>query len=129
MLFGPVRRREPEEKRVRPEPILAKLNELRKDAEGEGGVEEEALYHAFCYVSYEVGPFGEFVEKEKEPASKKGIAPGERARLYLDALEGLREEVAEDEGDIEYIALDRAAGFIARTLGDFQAYLDEAGEG
>ena len=32
---------------MKAEPILAKLNELRKDAEGEGGVEEKALYHAF----------------------------------------------------------------------------------
>ncbi|MBI1725318.1 MAG: hypothetical protein HYR52_06755 [Candidatus Tectomicrobia bacterium] len=114
---------------MRAEPVLAKLNELRKDAEGEGNVEEEALYHAFCYVSYEVGPFGEFVEKGKEPAGKKGTAPGDRAREYLEALEGLRAEVAGDEEDMEFIALDRAAGFISRTLGDFQAYLDEAGEG
>ena len=114
---------------MKAEPVLAKLNELRKGAEGEGGVEEEALYHAFCYVSYEAGPFGEFVERGKAPAEKKGVAPGDRARAYLGALEGLREEVAGDEGDMEFIALDRAAGFISRTLGDFQAYLDEAGEG
>ncbi|MEK6708977.1 MAG: hypothetical protein AABZ64_00195 [Nitrospinota bacterium] len=114
---------------MKPEPVLAKLNELRKNAEGEGGVEEKALYHAFCYVSYEVGPFGEFVEKGREPLQKKGAGPGDLAWEYLEALEGLREEVAEDEEDIEFIALDKAVGFISRTLGDFQAYLDEAGPG
>ena len=114
---------------MKAEPVLAKLNELRKDSQGEDSVEEEALYHAFCYVSYQAGPFGEFVEKDKTPAEKKGTAPGKRAREYLEALEGLREEVAGDEADMEFVALDRAAGFISRTLGDFQAYLDETGEG
>ncbi|MEE9273721.1 MAG: hypothetical protein V3V62_00240 [bacterium] len=109
------------------EPVLAKLNAIRKDTEGEGGVEEEAAYRAFCYISYEVGPFGEFVERGKIPAGKKGVAPGPRARELFAALEALREEVSDDEEDIEFVALDKAAGFLSHTLGDFQAYLDEAG--
>lgn len=111
---------------MKAEPVLAKLNELRKDAQGEGGVEERALYHAFCYISYEVGPFTEFVEQDKVPSEKKGVAPGEEARELFGALEELREEVAGDEGDMEFVALDKAVGFVSRTLGDFQAYLDEA---
>ncbi|MBI3126564.1 MAG: hypothetical protein HYZ11_03055 [Candidatus Tectomicrobia bacterium] len=114
---------------MKAEPVLAKLNDLRKDAQGEESVEEAALHHAFCYVSYQAGPFAEFVEKEKPPAAKKNTPPGERAREYLEALKRLRDEAAGDASDMEFIALDRAAGFISRTLGDFQAYLDEAGEG
>lgn len=114
---------------MKAEPVLAKLNELRKDAQGEGGVEEKAIYHAFCFISYEVGPFSEFVERGVEPSEKKGTQPGESARTLFKALEELREEVSDDEGDMEFIALDRAVGFVSKTLGDFQHYLDEAGEG
>ena len=110
------------------EPVLAKLNELRKDAQGEGGVEEKALYHMFCFISYEVGPFAEFVEKEIAPTEKKDTAAGPRAEEYLGVLAGLRDEVDDDPGDMEFIALDYAASFISRVSGDFQAYLDEAGE-
>lgn len=110
---------------MKAEPVLAKLNELRKDAEGEGGPEEEALYHAFCYVSYEVGAFTGFVERGVEPAERKGLGPGPRSRALLTALERMREEVAGDEDDIEFVALDKAVGFISRTLGGFQAYLEE----
>ena len=111
------------------EPVLAKLNELRKDAQGEGGVEEKALYHMFCFISYEVGPFADFVEADKAPAEKKDTAAGPRAEEYLDVLTELRDEVDDDPGDMEFIALDYAASFISRVSGDFQAYLDEAGEG
>ena len=111
------------------EPVLAKLNELRKDAQGEGGVEEKALYHMFCFISYEVGPFADFVEKEIAPSEKKDTAAGPRAGEYLDVLTGLRDEVDDDPEDMEFIALDYAASFISQVSGDFQAYLDEAGEG
>lgn len=110
------------------EPVLAKLNALRKDTEGEGGVEEKAIYHAFCFISYEVGPFTDFVESGIEPKEKKGSSAGETARTLLAALEELREDVSDDEADMEFIALDKAVGFVAKTVGDFQHYLNEAGE-
>ncbi|MCY3823308.1 MAG: hypothetical protein OXG62_05510 [Nitrospinae bacterium] len=110
------------------EPVLAKLNELRKDAQGEGGVEEKALYHMFCFISYEVGPFADFVEVDKAPAEKKDTAAGPRAGEYLGVLTELRDEVDDDPEDMEFIALDYAASFISQVSGDFQAYLDEAGE-
>ena len=110
------------------EPVLAKLNELRKDAQGEGGVEEKALYHMFCFISYEVGPFADFVEQDKAPGEKKDTASGPEAEEYLDVLTELREEVADDPDDMEFIALDRAVAFISQIPGDFQAYLNEAGE-
>ena len=110
------------------EPVLAKLNELRKDAQGEGGVEEKALYHMFCFISYVVGAFADFVEKEIAPAEKKDTAAGPKAEEYLDVLTELRDEVADDPEDMEFIALDRAVAFISQIDGDFQFYLDEAGE-
>ena len=113
---------------VKVEPVLAKLNALRKDTEGEGGVEEKAVYHAFCFISYEVGPFTEFVESGVEPSEKKGVEAGGPARTLFAALEELREDVSDDEEDMEFIALDKAVGFVAKTLGDFQHYLNEAGE-
>ena len=110
------------------EPVLAKLNELRKDAQGEGGVEEKALYHMFCFISYEVGPFADFVEKEIAPSEKKDAAAGPKAEEYLGVLTELRDEVDDDLEDMEFIALDYAASFISQVSGDFQFYLDEAGE-
>ena len=110
------------------EPVLAKLNELRKDAQGEGGVEEKALYHMFCFISYEVGPFADFVEADKAPSGKKDAAAGPKAEEYLGVLTELRDEVDDDPEDMEFIALDRAVAFISQISGDFQFYLDEAGE-
>lgn len=114
---------------MKAEPVLAKLNELRKDTQGEGGIEEKALYHAFCFVSYEVGPFSEFVENGTEPTERKGVAAGPDAQELLTALEELREDVSDTEEDMEFIALDKTVGFVSKTLGDFQNYLNEAGEG
>jgi len=111
------------------EPVLAKLNELRKDTLGEGGLEEAALYHSFCFISYEVGAFAGFVEQDTLPSEKKGVEPREAAKNMLNTLEELREDVSTDEKGMEYIALDRAAAFISAVLGDFQNYLNEAGEG
>ena len=113
---------------LRHEPVLAKLNELRKDAQGEGGVEEKALYHMFCFISYEVGPFADFVEADKAPSEKKDTAAGPKAGEYLGVLTELRDEVDDDPDDMEFIALDRAVAFISQIDGDFQAYLNEAGE-
>ena len=109
------------------EPVLAKLNELRKDTQGEGGIEEKALYHGFCFISYEIGAFTEFVERDVPPSGKKETAAGEGARSLIDALEELREDAAGDEEDMEFVVLDKAVAFISALPGDFQHYLNEAG--
>ncbi len=109
------------------EPVLAKLNALRQDTKGEGGVEEKAIYHGFCFISYEVGPFTGFVEEGAAPSDRKGTEAGPGARKLLEVIEELREDVSDDEANMEFIALDKAAVFIAAALGDFQHYLDEAG--
>jgi hypothetical protein len=112
---------------VKVEPVLAKLNGLRKDTQGEGGLEEKAIYHAFCFISYEVGPFTGFVEAGEPPSEKKGTSPGEGAEKLIEVLEELLEEVSGNEGDMEFIALDRAISFMSVVPGDFQHYLNEAG--
>lgn len=113
---------------MRTEPILAKLNALRKDAQGEGSVEEKALHHAFCFISYEVGAFTGFVEAGEAPTGKKDASPGPGVEAYLGALAGLKAEVEDDPEDIEFVALDRALAFLSQIPGDFQSYLNEAGE-
>ncbi len=46
------------------EPILAKLNELRKEAEGDPDDPEWlALHHAFCFISYKVNEFQEYLNE------------------------------------------------------------------
>ncbi len=48
---------------LRAEPLLAKLNELRHEAEGdETDVEWLALHHAFCFISYKMGEFQKYLE-------------------------------------------------------------------
>ena len=111
------------------EPVLAKLNELRKDTQGENNPEESAIYHGFCFVSFEMGAFTGFVEQDTPPTGKKGVEPGEAARGMLETLEELREDVSGDEEDMEFIALDKAVAFMPATLGDFQHYQNEAGKG
>jgi hypothetical protein len=112
---------------VKVEPVLAKLNAIRKDTQGEGGLEEKAIYHAFCFISYEVGPFTGFVEAGEPPSEKKGTASAGGAEKLLEVLEELREEVSGDEKDMEFIALEKAVSFISAVPGDFQHYLNEAG--
>ena len=49
---------------MRVETILAKLNELRKDAQGDpGDIEYLALHHAFCFISYKMGEFQKYLEE------------------------------------------------------------------
>jgi len=49
---------------LRAEPLLAKLNELRHEAEGdESDVEWLALHHAFCFISYKMGEFQKYLEE------------------------------------------------------------------
>lgn len=56
------------------EPLLAKLNELRKDAAGDPeDLEYLALHHAFCFVSYKVNEFQKYLDEvesgQREEAS------------------------------------------------------------
>lgn len=49
---------------MRAEPILAKLNELRHDAEGDkDDIEYIALHHAFCFISYRMKEFQEYLNE------------------------------------------------------------------
>lgn len=46
------------------EPILAKLNELRKEAQGDPDDPEWlALHHAFCFISYNVDGFQKYLDE------------------------------------------------------------------
>jgi len=43
---------------MKAEPLLAKLNELRHEAEvDKTDIEYLALHHAFCFISYKMGEF------------------------------------------------------------------------
>jgi len=47
---------------MKAEPLLAKLNELRKEAEGDpGDLEWLTLHHAFCFISYHMGEFQDYL--------------------------------------------------------------------
>lgn len=49
---------------MRVEPLLAKLNELRKDASGDpDDVEYLALHHAFCFISYKIADFQKYLDE------------------------------------------------------------------
>ena len=53
------------------EPLLAKLNELRKDAAGDPeDLEYLALHHAFCFVSYKINEFQKYLD-EVESGQRK----------------------------------------------------------
>ncbi len=53
---------------MKPETLLAELNRLRKDLEEDPtDLEWLALHHAFCFISYKMGDFAQYVE---EAASK-----------------------------------------------------------
>ena len=52
------------------EPILAKLNELRKDAQGDPeDMEYLTLHHAFCFISYKIGEFQKYLDEVGAAAS------------------------------------------------------------
>lgn len=47
---------------MKPEPILAELNRLRKDAQGDlADIEWLALHHAFVFISYKMSEFQKYV--------------------------------------------------------------------
>ncbi len=49
---------------MKAETLLAKLNELRKDAEGDPeAMEWLALHHAFCFISYKMGDFQRYLDE------------------------------------------------------------------
>jgi hypothetical protein len=63
---------------MKAEPILAKLNELRHEAESDReDLEYLALHHAFCFISYKLADFQRYLdEQEPEPRpSGKGPRP------------------------------------------------------
>ncbi len=52
---------------LRAEPILAKLNELRHDAETDKeDMEYIALHHALCFVSYRMSEFEKYLEEQNQ---------------------------------------------------------------
>ncbi|MEK6799151.1 MAG: hypothetical protein AABZ12_09325 [Planctomycetota bacterium] len=57
---------------MKAEPILAKLNELRHEAEDDkSDIEYLALHHAFCFISYKMGEFqGYLNEVEQSPGGR-----------------------------------------------------------
>ncbi len=55
------------------EQILAKLNELRKDAKDDDDPDNEehlALHHAFLFISYNMEAFKKYVQEEMKKAKK-----------------------------------------------------------
>lgn len=49
---------------MKAEPLLAKLNELRHDAEGDKeDLEYLALHHAFCFISYRMSEFQAYLNE------------------------------------------------------------------
>lgn len=49
---------------MRAEPLLAKLNELRHEAESDKeDVEYLALHHAFCFISYKMAEFQAYLNE------------------------------------------------------------------
>ena len=118
------------EKPLKHEPVLAKLNELRKDAQGEGGVEEKALYHMFCFISYEVWARSRISwRRTKRRARKKIPLPAPKPKNISRCSPNL-EKKSRTTRTIWSSSRSTAPWlFISQIDGDFQAYLNEAGEG
>ena len=60
---------------MKAEVLLAKLNELRKDAQGDPeDFEYLALHHAFCFISYKMGDFQKYLDEvvTAEPSDDDG---------------------------------------------------------
>lgn len=52
---------------MKAEPLMAKLYELRKEAEGDPtDMEWLALHHAFCFISYKMGDFQKYLDEVAE---------------------------------------------------------------
>lgn len=51
------------ELRMKAEPLLAKLNELRHEAEDDKtDIEYLTLHHTFCFISYKMGDFQKYLD-------------------------------------------------------------------
>lgn len=49
---------------MKAEPLLAKLNELRHEAEDDkSDLEYLALHHAFCFLSYKMAEFQKYLDE------------------------------------------------------------------
>lgn len=49
---------------MKAEPVLAKLRELYKEWEDDKESEEyQALFHAFCFISYKMGDFQKYLNE------------------------------------------------------------------
>ena len=105
------------------ESILAKLNDLRKDCKGEEEI-EQAVYHVFCFVSYEINSFANFVGKNISPTRKIDESLIDcRVKEVFSIFEELRDEISDDQEDLEFIALDFTLKFLSFLVYDFQEYL------
>ena len=94
------------------ESILAKLNDLRKDCKGEDEI-EKAVYHAFCFVSYEINSFANFVENDIQPENKINQSSiSIEVKEIFEVLEELRNEISDDKEDLEFITLDFTLRFL-----------------
>ena len=52
---------------MKAEKLLAKLNELRHDAEDDKeSMEYLALHHAFCFLSYKMGEFQKYLNEVED---------------------------------------------------------------
>jgi len=56
---------------MKAEPLLAKLNELRHEAEEDKtDLEYLALHHAFCFISYKMAEFQRYLDDvQRQPTS------------------------------------------------------------
>jgi len=52
---------------MKPEPLLAELNKMRKDI-GEDPTDAEwlALHHAFCFISYKMTEFQQYLDDAEQ---------------------------------------------------------------
>ena len=56
---------------MKAEPLLAKLNELRHEAEDdETDLEYLALHHAFCFISYKMAEFQKYLDEVEKARGK-----------------------------------------------------------
>lgn len=56
---------------MKAEPILAKLNELRHEAEDDPtDIEYLALHHAFCFISYKMSEFQNYLNEVEKSGGK-----------------------------------------------------------
>ncbi len=58
---------------MKAETLLSKLNELRKDAEGDPeDMEWVALHHAFCFISYKIADFQAYLNEVGDSGQDDG---------------------------------------------------------